>query len=234
MVYGPDHAYTNNPDIERALEILFIIHAEHELNCSTAAVRHMTSSLADVYTSLGGAITALYGPRHGGANEAVLKMLIEIGSVDQIPQFIEDVKSKKRVLMGFGHRVYKNYDPRAKIVRTLADKVFAVTKREPLIDVAMELERIALSDDYFITRKLYPNVDFYSGLIYKALEIPPEYFTVLFALPRFIGWLAHWNEFIPDPDNKIVRPRQIYKGESSRDYKNAEERAGEPVAEYLT
>eukprot|EP00351_Strombidinopsis_sp_SopsisLIS2011_P005543 CAMPEP_0116872074 /NCGR_PEP_ID=MMETSP0463-20121206/2725_1 /TAXON_ID=181622 /ORGANISM="Strombidinopsis sp, Strain SopsisLIS2011" /LENGTH=167 /DNA_ID=CAMNT_0004511733 /DNA_START=4886 /DNA_END=5389 /DNA_ORIENTATION=- len=167
----------------------------------------MTSSVADIYTSLGGAVTALYGPRHGGANEAVLKMLTEIGSVDKIPEFIADVKAKKRVLMGFGHRVYKNYDPRAKIVRSIADDVFSVLGREDLIDVAMELESIALSDEYFIDRKLYPNVDFYSGVIYKAMGLPAEFFTLMFALPRFSGWLSHWNEFVVDPDNKIVRPR---------------------------
>ena len=196
MVFGPNDAIGSNPKIVKAIETLMILHAEHELNCSTAAVRHMTSSLASVYRSLGGSVTALYGPRHGGANEAVLKMLAEIGSVDKIPEFIELVKKKKRVLMGFGHRVYKSFDPRAGLVRKLADEVFEVTGREPLIDVAVELEKIALSDQYFISRKLYPNVDFYSGVIYKAIGFPPEYFTVLFALPRFVGWLAHWNEFI--------------------------------------
>ena len=218
MIFGPEHPIGSNPTIIRAMETLMILHADHELNCSTAAIRHMTSSLADVYTSLSGSVTALYGPRHGGANEAVLKMLTEIGSVDNIPAFIEKVKQKKRVLMGFGHRVYKNYDPRAALVRHIADEVFSVTGKEALIDVAVELEKIALSDEYFIQRKLYPNVDFYSGVIYKAIGIPTEYFTVLFALPRFAGWLAHWNEFIQDPDNKIVRPRQIYKGHRERDY----------------
>ena len=213
-----DGSYRPDPKITRALDILFILHAEHELNCSTAAIRHMTSSQADVYTSLGGAATALYGPRHGGANEAVLKMLEEIGCVENIPQFVEDVKAKKKMLMGFGHRVYKNYDPRAKIVKQISDEVFSIVGKEPLIDVAVELERIALTDEYFIQRKLYPNVDFYSGCIYKALNIPTEFFTVLFMLPRVAGWLAHWNEFLDDPYNKIVRPRQIYKGHARRDF----------------
>ena len=233
MVFGPNHAIGSHPRIIKAMETLMILHAEHELNCSTAAVRHMTSSLADVYTSLGGSVTALYGPRHGGANEAVLKMLTEIGSVEKIPEFIDQVKQKKRVLMGFGHRVYKIYDPRAGLVRKIADDVFQITGRENLIDIAIELEKIALSDQYFIQRKLYPNVDFYSGVIYKAIGFPPEYFTVLFALPRITGWLAHWNEFIQDPDNKIVRPRQIYKGERNRDYVAMHDRKHENEANYL-
>jgi citrate synthase len=202
-----DMNYRPHPKVVRALDILFILHAEHELNCSTAAIRHMASSQSDVYSSLAGAVTALYGPRHGGANEAVLRMLEEIGSVDKIPQFVRDVKDRKRVLMGFGHRVYKNYDPRATIVRKLADDVFSIVGKEPLVDIAMELERIALTDEYFIKRKLYPNVDFYSGVIYKALGIPTEMFTILFTLPRLAGWLAHWYEFLDDPHNKIVRPR---------------------------
>eukprot|EP00352_Strombidinopsis_acuminata_P001353 CAMPEP_0176347016 /NCGR_PEP_ID=MMETSP0126-20121128/6697_1 /TAXON_ID=141414 ORGANISM="Strombidinopsis acuminatum, Strain SPMC142" /NCGR_SAMPLE_ID=MMETSP0126 /ASSEMBLY_ACC=CAM_ASM_000229 /LENGTH=301 /DNA_ID=CAMNT_0017694893 /DNA_START=4742 /DNA_END=5647 /DNA_ORIENTATION=- len=226
-----NHGWYLNPKIVRAIEILFILHAEHELNCSTAAIRHMTSSVADIYTSLGGAVTALYGPRHGGANEAVLKMLTEIGKVENIPQYIQDVKSKKRVLMGFGHRVYKNYDPRAKIVRSIADDVFSIMGREDLIDVAMELEKVALNDPYFIDRKLYPNVDFYSGVIYKAMGLPAEFFTIMFALPRFSGWLAHWNEFTVDPDNKIVRPRQIYLGERARDFVPLQER--NKFAEYI-
>lgn len=196
MAFGPDSPMAKNEKIIYTLESLFILHAEHELNCSTAAIRHMTSSLADVYTSLSGAVTALYGPRHGGANEAVLKMLEEIGHVDHVPNFIEQVKRKERVLMGFGHRVYKNFDPRATIVKQLADEVFKITGREALIDIAIELERVALTDEYFISRKLYPNVDFYSGTIYKAMGFPTEYFTVLFALPRFTGWMSHWNEFI--------------------------------------
>ena len=233
MVFGRDHPIGGHPKIVRAMETLMILHAEHELNCSTAAVRHMTSSLADVYTSLGGAVTALYGPRHGGANEAVLKMLAEIGSVSKVPGFIEQVKQKKRVLMGFGHRVYKNFDPRAGLVRKIAEEVFEVTGREALIDIAVELEKIALSDQYFISRKLYPNVDFYSGVIYKAIGFPPEYFTVLFALPRFAGWLAHWNEFIQDTDNKIVRPRQIYKGKRSRNYVPMLDRKPDDEAAYI-
>jgi len=202
-----DKDFRVHPKIVRALEILFILHAEHELNCSTAAIRHMTSSQADVYTSLAGAVTALYGPRHGGANEAVLRMLEQIGSVDKIPEFIKAVKEKKKVLMGFGHRVYKNHDPRAKIVREIAEDVFSIVARESLIDIAMELEKIALTDEYFIKRKLYPNVDFYSGVIYKALGIPTEMFTIMFTLPRLAGWLAHWDEFVEDPVNNIVRPR---------------------------
>jgi citrate synthase len=213
-----DKDYKPHPKIVKALEILFILHAEHELNCSTAAIRHMTSSQADVYTSTAGAVTALYGPRHGGANEAVLKMLESIGTKEAVPQFIQDVKDRKKMLMGFGHRVYKNHDPRAKIVRKIADDVFSVVGTESLIDIAMELEKVALSDEYFVKRKLYPNVDFYSGVIYKALGIPTEMFTVLFTLPRIAGWLSHWNEFLDDPDNKIVRPRQIYKGYRSRDF----------------
>eukprot|EP00744_Colponema_vietnamica_P000437 GILI01000789.1.p1 GENE.GILI01000789.1~~GILI01000789.1.p1 ORF type:complete len:500 (-),score=163.57 GILI01000789.1:280-1779(-) len=210
--------YRPHPALVRALDVLFILHAEHELNCSTSAVRHLASSEVDVYTSIAGAAAALYGPRHGGANEAVLRMLEAIGTKENIPKFIEDVKNKKRKLMGFGHRVYKNYDPRAKIVRKVADDVFAIVGREPLIEVAMELERIALSDEYFIKRKLYPNVDFYTGVIYRAIGFPTDMFPVLFTIPRTAGWLAHWNEFLDDPDNKIVRPRQIYKGHNLRPY----------------
>jgi len=213
-----DKDFRVHPKIIRAIDVLFILHAEHELNCSTAAIRHMTSSQSDVYTSLAGAVTALYGPRHGGANEAVLRMLEQIGDVKNIPAFIQGVKDKKKVLMGFGHRVYKNHDPRAKIVRQIAEDVFQVVGRESMIDIAMELEKIALTDKYFIDRKLYPNVDFYSGVIYKALGIPTEMFTIMFALPRLAGWLAHWDEFVEDPENKIVRPRQIYKGYTKRDY----------------
>lgn len=213
-----DKDFRVHPKIVRAIDILFILHAEHELNCSTAAIRHMTSSQSDVYTSLAGAVTALYGPRHGGANEAVLRMLEQIGDVKNIPAFIQGVKDKKKVLMGFGHRVYKNHDPRAKIVRQIAEDVFQVVGRESLIDIAMELEKIALTDKYFIERKLYPNVDFYSGVIYKALGIPTEMFTIMFTLPRIAGWLAHWDEFVEDPENKIVRPRQIYKGYTKRDF----------------
>jgi len=213
-----DFKFKPHPKITRALDILFILHAEHELNCSTAAIRHMASSQSDVYSSLAGAVTALYGPRHGGANEAVLRMLEQIGSVENIPQFVQDVKDRKKVLMGFGHRVYKNYDPRAKIVKRISEEVFQIVGKEPLVDIAMQLEQIALTDEYFIKRKLYPNVDFYSGVIYKALGIPTEMFTILFTLPRLAGWLAHWYEFLDDPHNKIVRPRQIYKGYTRREY----------------
>lgn len=213
-----DTNYKPHPKIARALDILFILHAEHELNCSTAAIRHMASSQSDVYTSVAGAVTALYGPRHGGANEAVLRMLEEIGDIKNIPKYIAEVKSKKRVLMGFGHRIYKNYDPRATIVKKIADEVFSIVGKEPLVDIAVELERIALTDEYFISKKLYPNVDFYSGVIYKALGIPTEMFTIFFTLPRLSGWLAHWYEFLDDPHNKIVRPRQIYKGYTKRQF----------------
>ena len=184
--------YIPNAKLTRALEVLFILHAEHELNCSTAAIRHLSSSGVDVYSCVAGGAIALYGPLHGGANEAVLKMLSEIGSVKNIPEFIKGVKEQKQKLMGFGHRVYKNYDPRAKIVKNLAYEVFEICGKEPLIEIAIELEKIALSDEYFIKRKLYPNVDFYSGLIYKALGFPADMFTVLFALPRMVGWISHW------------------------------------------
>jgi len=218
MAFGPDDPKVNDKLIINALDTLFILHADHEQNCSTAAVRHMTSSLADVYVSLSGALTALYGPRHGGANQAVLMMLEEIASVDNVPIFLQQVKQKKRMLMGFGHRIYKNYDPRSRIVKKIADSLFKVMKRDALLDVAIALEKAALEDDYFISRKLYPNVDFYTGIIYRAIGFPNEYMPVLFAVPRFTGWLSHWNEFIQDPDNKIVRPKQLYLGERNRDY----------------
>ena len=185
--------YRPHPKLVKALEVLFILHAEHELNCSTAAVRHLSSSGVDIYTSIAGATGALYGPKHGGANEAVLRMLESIGKKENIPQFIENVKNKKSLLYGFGHRVYKNYDPRAKIIKKVADEVFEIVGKEGLIEIAVELERIALSDPYFIERKLYPNVDFYSGIIYKALGFPTDMFPVLFMIPRTVGWLAHWN-----------------------------------------
>jgi len=210
--------YLPHPKLARALDVLFILHAEHELNCSTAAMRHLASSEVDVYTCIAGASAALYGRKHGGANEAVLRMLEDIGNVENIPQFLEKVKSGRRRLMGFGHRVYKNYDPRARIVRKLAEDVFSVTGKEPLIDIAMELERIALTDKYFIDRKLYPNVDFYTGVIYKAMGFPTDMFPVLFTIPRVAGWLAHWKEFHSDPENKIVRPRQNYQGYRQRSY----------------
>jgi citrate synthase len=214
-VYHEGTAFRPHPKLVKALDVLFLLHAEHELNCSTSAMRHLTSSGVDVYTSVAAAAGALYGPKHGGANEAVLRMLERITNVDE---FIEKVKNRKELLMGFGHRVYKNYDPRAKIVRTIADEVFAVCGREPLIEVAMELERKALSDPYFVSRKLYPNVDFYSGLIYKAMGFPTDMFPILFAIPRLAGWLAHWSEFIDDPENKIYRPFQIYKGKDLEEY----------------
>lgn len=212
-----DH-YKPHPTLVRALDILFILHADHELNCSTAAMRHLASSGVDVYTATAASAGALYGPRHGGANEAVLRMLERIGCAKNIPEFVERVKSKKERLMGFGHRVYKNYDPRARIVRTVANEVFALLGKEPLIEVAAELEKVALSDKYFIDRKLYPNVDFYSGVIYKAMGFPTDFFPVLFTIPRTVGWLAHWSEFLDDPENKIVRPQQVYLGKDQRDY----------------
>jgi citrate synthase len=204
--------------LAKALDILFILHADHELNCSTATMRHLTSSGVDVYSAVSGSTAALYGPRHGGANEAVLRMLQDIGKVENIPAFVEGVKAKKFKLMGFGHRVYKNHDPRARIIRKVADDVFAVLGKEPLIEVASALEKIALSDKYFIDRKLYPNVDFYSGVIYKAMGFPTDFFPILFTIPRTVGWLAHWSEFLDDPDNRIVRPHQMYLGRDTRDY----------------
>lgn len=216
--------YRPHPRLARALDILFILHADHELNASTAAMRHLSSTGVDVYTSIAGAAGALYGPRHGGANEAVLRMLQKIGSVDQIPSFLEKVKAKKVKLMGFGHRVYKSYDPRAKIIRKVAEEVFSILGKETLIEVAVELEKIALSDPYFVERNLYPNVDFYSGLIYKAMGFPTDYFPVLFLIPRTVGWLAHWWEFLDDPENRIVRPFQVYAGSGVRDYVGIQER----------
>ncbi|XP_015973188.1 citrate synthase, glyoxysomal [Arachis duranensis] len=219
-----NRSYRPNPKLTRALDIIFILHAEHEMNCSTSAVRHLASSGVDVFTAVAGGVGALYGPLHGGANEAVLKMLSEIGSVENIPEFIEGVKSRKRKMSGFGHRVYKNYDPRAKVLRKLTEEVFAITGRDPLIEVAVALEKVALSDEYFIKRKLYPNVDFYSGIIYRAMGFPPEFFTVLFAIPRMAGYLAHWRESLNDPDTKIMRPHQVYVGEWLRHYKPINER----------
>ncbi len=210
--------YTPHPVLERALDILFILHADHEQNCSTSAMRGIGSSQADPYSSLAGAAAALYGPLHGGANEAVLHMLKEIGSVEHVPAFITRVKGGEGRLMGFGHRVYKSYDPRARIIKQTADQVFEVTGRNPLTDIALELERIALEDDYFVSRKLYPNVDFYSGLIYQAMGFPLDMFPVLFAIPRTAGWLAQWDEMLRDGDQKIARPRQIYVGPARRDY----------------
>lgn len=210
--------YQVDPVLERALDVLFILHADHEQNCSTSTMRVVGSAQSDPYASMAAAIAALWGPLHGGANEAVLKMLRQIGSKDHIPEFIQKVKAGEGRLMGFGHRVYKNYDPRAKIIKQTADQVFSVTGRNPLIDIAVELERIALQDDYFVSRKLYPNVDFYSGIIYEAMQIPSEMFTVLFAIGRTPGWLSHWNELVQDHDQKIARPRQIFLGPARRDY----------------
>jgi citrate synthase len=208
--------YEADPALARALEILFILHADHEQNCSTNAMRAIGSSRVDPYSALAGAAAALYGPLHGGANEAVLRMLGKIGSTDRIPDFIESVKRGEGRLMGFGHRVYKNYDPRAKIIKQAADEVFAVTGRNPLLDVALELERIALEDEYFVSRRLYPNVDFYSGIIYQALGLPVAMFPVMFAIPRTAGWLAQWLEMLDDPEQKIARPRQLYVGPGER------------------
>ena len=218
--------YQPNAVLERALDVLFILHADHEQNCSTTTMRTIGSSHADPYSSLAGAAAALYGPLHGGANEAVLRMLNEIGSVGKVPEFIKRVKSGEgnNRLMGFGHRVYKSYDPRAKVIKKIADLVFAVTGKNPLLEIALELERIALQDDYFVTRKLYPNVDFYSGLIYQAMGFPVEMFPVLFAIPRTAGWIAQWEEMLLDSEQKIARPRQIYTGPGARDYIPREQR----------
>ena len=216
--------YAPNPVLERALEVLFILHADHEQNCSTSTMRAIGSSHADPYSALAGAAAALYGPLHGGANEAVLKMLAEIGSMSNIPGFIKRVKAGEGRLMGFGHRVYKSYDPRAKIIKRMADLVFDVTGKNPLLEMALELERIALEDEYFVSRKLYPNVDFYSGLIYQAMGFPTDMFPVLFAIPRTAGWIAQWEEMLNDPDQKIVRPRQIYIGSPTRHYVPKEKR----------
>jgi len=210
--------YRPNPALEHALDVLFILHADHEQNCSTSAMRSVGSSHVDPYSAVAAAAAALYGPLHGGANEQVIRMLMEIGSVKNIPAYLKRVEAGEVKLMGFGHRVYKNYDPRAKIIKRVADEVFEVTGKNPLLDIALELERIALSDDYFIKRKLYPNVDFYSGLIYQALRFPMDMFPVLFAIPRTAGWLAQWVEMLEDPDQKISRPRQIYTGAQRRDY----------------
>src|SRR2546421_7032156 len=218
--------YRPNPTLERALDVLFILHADHEQNCSANVIRGVGSSHVDPYSATAAAIAALYGPLHGGANEQVLRMLEEIGSKDKIPQFIKDVKTSggEVRLMGFGHRVYKNYDPRAKIIKVMADRVFEVTRRNPLLDIALELERIALEDEYFVKRKLYPNVDFYSGLIYQAMGFPIDMFPVLFAIPRTAGWLAQWEEMLLDKEQKIARPRQIYLGDDERDYVPMEQR----------
>lgn len=210
--------YEANPVLVKALDVLFILHADHEQNCSANAMRGIGSSHIDPYSAMAGAAAALWGPLHGGANEAVLRMLDEIGTKDRVPEFITSVKNGSGRLMGFGHRVYKNYDPRAKVIKRLADEVFEVTGRNPKLEIALELERIALEDDYFVKRKLYPNVDFYSGLIYQAMGFPVEMFPVLFSIPRTVGWIAQWEELLMDADQKIARPRQIYLGEDVRDF----------------
>tara|TARA_B100001123_G_scaffold451313_1_gene630638 strand:+ start:12051 stop:13331 length:1281 start_codon:yes stop_codon:yes gene_type:complete len=213
-----ERPYKANPVLERALDVLFILHADHEQNCSTSAMRSIGSSQADPFASLAGAAAALYGPLHGGANEAVLRMLTEIGSIDKVPEFIKQVKNGEGRLMGFGHRVYKAYDPRATVIKDQAYRVFEETGKNPLLDIALELERIALEDDYFVKRRLYPNVDFYSGLIYEAMGFKPDMFPVLFAIGRTPGWVAQWLEMICDKEQKIARPRQIYLGSSERNY----------------
>ena len=216
--------YKPNPVLERALSILYILHADHEQNCSTNAMRSIGSAHTDPFSALAGAAAALYGPLHGGANEMVLRMLKEIGSVDKVPEYIKRVKAGEFRLMGFGHRVYKNYDPRARIIKQVAYEVFEVTGKEPVLDIALELERIALEDEYFVKRRLYPNVDFYSGIIYQAMRFPVDMFPVMFAIPRTSGWLAQWVELLEDEDQKIARPRQVYLGARSRDYVGIEAR----------
>ncbi len=216
--YMNERDYEVHPTLARALDVLFILHADHEQNCSTSTMRAVGSSRVDPYSALAAAAAALYGPLHGGANEAVLRMLTDIGDVKNIPAYIERVKKGELRLMGFGHRVYKNYDPRARIIKKIAHEVFEVTGTSPLLDIALELERIALEDDYFISRKLYPNVDFYSGIIYRAMRFPVDMFPVLFAIPRASGWLAQWVEMVQDPEQKIARPRQVYLGPEQRDY----------------
>jgi citrate synthase len=216
--------YVPDPVLERALDVLFILHADHEQNCGTNAMRSVGSSRVDPYSATAAAAAALFGPLHGGANEAVLRMLAEIGDVKNIPSYVERVKAGEFRLMGFGHRVYKNHDPRATIIKEMAHEVFEITGRNPLLDIALELERIALEDDYFISRKLYPNVDFYSGIIYQAMRLPVSMFPVMFAIPRTVGWLAQWQELILDKEQAIARPRQIYLGSERRDYIPKEQR----------
>ncbi|MGH7796853.1 MAG: citrate synthase [Candidatus Binatia bacterium] len=217
--------YKPHPVLERAFDILFILHADHEQNCSTNAMRSVGSSQVDPYSAVAAAAAALYGPLHGGANEAVLRMLMEIGAKSKVAEFIKKVKGGEGRLMGFGHRVYKNYDPRAKIIKEIADQVFEVKGRNPLLDIALELERIALEDEYFIKRKLYPNVDFYSGLIYQSMGLPMDMFPVLFAIPRTSGWIAQWEEMLTDPEQKLARPKQVYLGAEPRNYLPMEKRA---------
>jgi citrate synthase len=215
-----------DPRLAKALDVLFILHADHEQNCSTNAVRGVGSSQVDPYSAVAAGVAALYGPLHGGANEAVLRMLRRIESVDNVPEFLESVKNREEKLMGFGHRVYKNYDPRARIIKKHVDEVLEATEYNPLIEIATELEKRALDDDFFTSRKLYPNVDFYSGLIYEALEIPTEMFTVIFAIPRTSGWISQWMEMNDDSEQKIARPRQIYTGHLDREYVAIDDREG--------
>jgi citrate synthase len=217
--------YHAEPALERALEVLFILHADHEQNCSANVMRSIGSAKADPYVALAGAAAALYGPLHGGANEAVLRMLERIGTVEEVPAFIAKVKGGEGLLMGFGHRVYKNYDPRARIIKQTADEVFEITGRNPLLDIALELEKIALEDEYFVSRRLYPNVDFYSGLIYQALGLPTALFPVMFAIPRTAGWLAQWLEGVQDPEQRIARPLQVYTGADEREFVPLDERS---------
>ena len=216
--------YRPNPTLERALDVLFILHADHEQNCSANAMRNVGSSQVDPFSAAAAATAALYGPLHGGANEEVLRMLLDIGSIANIPAYIKRVKSGEKRLMGFGHRIYKNYDPRARIIKRVASEVFEVMGRNPLLDIALEVERIALEDDYFVKRKLYPNVDFYTGLIYQSMGFPTTMFPVLFAIPRTSGWIAQWEEMLLDPEQKIARPRQIYVGYDRRPYVTIEQR----------
>ncbi len=217
--------YRPNPTLERALDVLFILHADHEQNCSANAMRNVGSSHVDPYSAAAAATAALYGPLHGGANEEVLRMLLDIGSIANIPAYIKRVKSGEKKLMGFGHRIYKNYDPRARIIKRISSEVFDVMGRNPLLDIALEVERIALEDDYFVTRKLYPNVDFYTGLIYQSMGFPVTMFPVLFAIPRTSGWIAQWQEMLQDPEQKIARPRQIYTGYDKRTYVPMDQRS---------
>jgi len=225
MTFAMTERYKPNPVLERALDVLFILHADHEQNCSTSAMRGVGSSQSDPYSATAAAAAALYGPLHGGANEAVLRMLNEIGSKDKVPEYVKKVQSGEGRLMGFGHRVYKSYDPRAKIIKQTAHEVFEVTGKNPLIDIAVELERIALQEDYFVSRKLYPNVDFYSGIIYEAMGFPMSMFPVLFAIPRTSGWIAQWEEMLTDPEQKIARPQQLYLGPNTREFVPMEKRA---------
>ena len=222
--------YAANPTIARALDILFILHADHEQNCSANAMRAVGSSQTDPYLATAAAAAALAGPLHGGANEEVLRMLDEIGTKDNVPAYVKKIKEGKGKLMGFGHRIYKNYDPRAKIIKWTAERVFEITGHNPKLEIALELERIALQDDYFVTRKLYPNVDFYSGIMYQAMGFKPEMFTVLFAIPRTCGWLSQWQEMLSDPEQKIARPRQVWIGHETREFTPMEKRSPAPVA----